>query len=279
MEDVMVDLETLGTRPGSVILSIGAVFFDPKAEGEGLGHEFHIIIDVASSCVAGLNGSASTIKWWRDQSPEARATYDKAFSGYGIDLSAALAQFKAWLSGHADLGKVKIWGNGAAFDNALLLEAYLRAGLPRPWGHRGDRCFRTLKNLARSIPEPRFIGVPHFALDDAKHQARWAVDILRQLTVTSPTPEGDRGPATTVAHVPIRNTAEEAIRDAVLTGTGMHRITEEEARAKEAQHLAAAADAGRIPRPSDRVWPCCTTCGQPMAGNAFGLYCPNGHQA
>jgi DNA polymerase III epsilon subunit-like protein len=45
MSDVMIDLETLGRRPGCAILSIGAVEFGPA----GLGRELYIVLDIFGS--------------------------------------------------------------------------------------------------------------------------------------------------------------------------------------------------------------------------------------
>lgn len=43
MEDMMIDIETLGTRPGSVILSVGAVMFD--RHGVGHGETFYMNVE------------------------------------------------------------------------------------------------------------------------------------------------------------------------------------------------------------------------------------------
>jgi hypothetical protein len=49
VKNVMIDIETLGTRPGSVILSIGACRFG----ADGIGEEFYRAIDVLDSLMAG----------------------------------------------------------------------------------------------------------------------------------------------------------------------------------------------------------------------------------
>ncbi len=69
MQNVMIDLETLGTRPGSVILSIGAVEFDRDL---GLGREFYVELNQASSITAGLTTDDATVDWWLDQEDAAR---------------------------------------------------------------------------------------------------------------------------------------------------------------------------------------------------------------
>jgi hypothetical protein len=211
MEHVMVDLETLGTRPGSVILSIGAAFFDPSAVGPAqLGSCFYQVIDVASSCVAGLRGDQETIAWWDKQDADVRVAYDEAFGGQGEPLVKTLEAFGAWLVSQSELPdgaeRVKLWGNGAAFDNALLASAYHACGLAAPWKFFNDRCFRTLKDLGRTlrgVKEPPFQGVKHHALDDAVHQATWACLVLSALSI-SPVPEGDQGPRTFKAGRPQR---------------------------------------------------------------------------
>lgn len=184
MRDIMVDLETLGTRPGAVILSIGAVTFDPQARVVG-ADRFHKIISVASSLTAGLRVETATVKWWRDQSPEAQTTLWAALA-QGYDLAEVLDAFDAWVR-YATVGEVRLWGNGATFDNTLLDRAYFVLGRDRPWGAYGDRCFRTLKDGCNHL-QPVREGVHHNALDDAVHQARWACaifDARRQINVAA----------------------------------------------------------------------------------------------
>lgn len=176
-QDVMTDLETLGTAPGSAILSIGAVFFDP--ETGALGPQFHEKITLASCEAAGLRVDVSTVLWWMAQSPEARQAV--FFDKEALPLGAVLTNFRGFLYG-AEGGseKVRIWGNGAAFDNVLLRDAYLKVGLITPWNHWNDRCYRTLKSLRPDVKMERS-GTHHDALDDAVSQARHACAIFRAM--------------------------------------------------------------------------------------------------
>lgn len=66
---VMLDLETYGTRPNSVILAIGAVAFNPSSPK--LGPEFYSVINYKSSLTAGLLADLATIEWWSRQGAEA----------------------------------------------------------------------------------------------------------------------------------------------------------------------------------------------------------------
>jgi hypothetical protein len=158
----MLDLETLGTTPGSVIVSIGAVHFHRN----GVCCRFYEQINAKSCTDVGLKIDASTVMWWMEQSDEAR----KALMGRTIHIAAALQLFTNWLDGLESSPDLEIWGNGANFDNVLLAAAYDACGLPRPWKHYQDRCDRTLKCLHPEIKIERS-GTHHNALDDARCQA------------------------------------------------------------------------------------------------------------
>lgn len=157
MNNVMVDLETLGVSNNPVILSIGAVKFD----GAGLGEEFYREIAVQSCEEAGLVKDQSTLDWWATQDPE---LYTKAIGGQQT-LESVLLEFSAWLGEECN-----IWGNGACSDNIWLKSAYDACGLVKPWGHWNDRCYRTVLAL---FPETKKVlpKIPHHALSDAVAQA------------------------------------------------------------------------------------------------------------
>lgn len=149
---VMVDLETLDTRPTAAIISIGAVIFD----GFAAGREFYVAVDMQSSLEAGLTSNPRTLAWWGDQSAEARAVF--------TDPNRMPLAFASFLPPDCC-----VWGNGASFDNAILQNAYAAAGMDLPWKFWNDRCYRT---VAACAPTRRVqSGTHHNALDDAKSQA------------------------------------------------------------------------------------------------------------
>lgn len=186
-EHVMGDLETLGTTPGCTILSIGLCPFDVK----GIAPEsdrLHLIISRADSEVCGLFEDPTTLAWWGEQSWEAQETLRQATEG-GTTLTSSLFRVSEYLEacGGIDVKgypKVCFWGNGSDFDNTILAAAYRSVSLFAPWPFWKNRCFRTLKSLPGVHHlEPRREGTLHNALDDAVHQARWAVAILRDIEV------------------------------------------------------------------------------------------------
>jgi hypothetical protein len=155
---VMLDLETLGNKPGSVIVAIGAVKF-----GAGqIIDTFYERVDAQSCVSVGLTMDVSTILWWMAQDDAAR----KELTQPGKPLSDVLIAFSVWL----DDADAEIWGNGANFDNVLLRDAYDRTHTPCPWKWYNDRCFRTVRKLRPDLGVERS-GTYHNALDDARTQA------------------------------------------------------------------------------------------------------------
>ena len=168
MNNIMLDLETLGNGSNSVIISIGAVKFDPKTKQ--LGSEFYANVDAESCVKAGLKMDVSTVLWWMQQSDQARSV----FKNKGLTLINALVGFSDWIG---DKKNTLVWGNGANFDNVILSNAYKAVGLEQPWPYWGDRCYRTIKALNPNVKADR-IGTHHNALDDAKTQAIHLMDML-----------------------------------------------------------------------------------------------------
>ena len=158
MKNVMLDLETMGTSPGSCIVQIGAVEF---SESE-IGKPFSVNIDLESCVNIGLRIDPKTVMWWMSQSDEAR----KSLTVDCVQLRDALSMFTEWIGTE----RAAIWGDGATFDNVLLSSAFRAAKMPTPWHYANDRCYRTLKNL---FPVERILpDCPHKAASDAIAQAK-----------------------------------------------------------------------------------------------------------
>lgn len=168
--DVMLDLETMGNTPNSAIIAIGAVKFNK----DGVHDHFQRHVSLESSIEAGLEANASTILWWLDQSDDARK---KITTSEAFHLNQALADFAEFVNCGKFSGKV--WGNGAAFDNVILGNAYDKTKKKRPWAFWNDRCYRTMKSLHPNIPLPERVGVFHNAVDDAWTQALHLIEIMK----------------------------------------------------------------------------------------------------
>ncbi|EJH1677729.1 exonuclease [Escherichia coli] len=174
---LMIDLETMGKNPDAPIISIGAIFFDPQT-GD-MGPEFIKTVDLET---AGGIIDRGAIKWWLKQSREAQS----AILVDEIPLDDALLQLREFIDENSGEFFVRAWGNGANFDNVILRRSYERQGIPCPWRYYNDRDVRTIVELGKALEfDARaaipFEGVPHNALDDARHQAKYISAIWQKL--------------------------------------------------------------------------------------------------
>lgn len=165
---IMLDLETLGTRSDAVIISIGAVKFDPCSTAPSAldPKGFYASVSVDSNHDAGARIiDEDTLAWWMAQSDAAR----RVFLEPKTTLGCALEELAEYIDDPA----CQVWSNGASFDIAVLEHAYKSFGLPVPWKHTNTNCYRTFKKL----PSSRGVGAlpqqdKHHALADARYQAR-----------------------------------------------------------------------------------------------------------
>ncbi|MCW5720751.1 MAG: 3'-5' exoribonuclease [Devosia sp.] len=173
--DISIDIETLGTRPGSVILSVGAVAFD-RTEGL-IGQSYYSAINLNDSLGAGMAIDGPTLLWWLDQEDAARR---EAFAGHQAltDVLFALRKFVT------DVDPEFIWAKPPSFDITLLEYAYAAVNIPVPWQHRQPRDCRTLFHLTGAV-QPEF-GTAHHALDDAISQAGGVIDAFRRHSSLQP---------------------------------------------------------------------------------------------
>lgn len=193
-EHVMLDLETLDTCSSAVVLSIGAVAFDPFSRVIGEKFYVELVDDIAAQQRAGRTISGDTVRWWMDQNESAKLLFSKdpiqtdpkAKVANRTSTELALKAFSAFIQ-RANGKECKVWGNGADFDNVVLGTLYEDFGLPKPWSYSKNRCYRTVMDLTRmsafkNAPVlPKRQGVYHNALDDALTQAARLQEIMKWL--------------------------------------------------------------------------------------------------
>lgn len=172
-DQVMVDLETLGTTSDAVIMSIGAVKFD-LATGKINDDGFYRSISIESNLAHRRRISEDTLIWWLKQATAAQAVFHEGKE----TLETGLLELSDWIGND----KYTIWSNGSDFDIPMLTHAYTQTGIEIPWRFYNSRCYRTYKNLpgAKDIRLPA-IGVKHNALSDAYQQAQTVCAIHAEL--------------------------------------------------------------------------------------------------
>lgn len=183
---VMIDIETLGNKPGAAIVSIGAVMFDPDAGM--LDADYYCRILPASCTAAGLTIDADTVTWWLSQDAAAREVF--APGDDLLPLPHALAKLAEFIETANGIDTM-VWARGSSFDFPLLAAAYRAVGMPVPWRYYNERDSRTVVKLTPDLVIER-AGTYHNALDDARHQALHLMRALDQLKCT-------KGAATCIA--------------------------------------------------------------------------------
>lgn len=173
---MMIDLETLGNRPGSVIFAIGACRII-NGELEPVESNFYCLIDPREAQERGLKLDADTVLWWLRQNEQARAELIRA-GQEGAPLAGVVDSFISWHDAGPEPQEVLC--KGASFDFPMLDAAFERVGKRVPWHFGRQGCYRTIARLAGNVP-PVAPEVPHHALHDARAQAQQLIAILRHL--------------------------------------------------------------------------------------------------
>lgn len=176
---IMIDLETLHVRTDAVILTIGAVAFDPR--GEGIQDSFYIKPDVDEQMTMGRAFDEKTIEWWGQQNQQAR---DEAFS---LDDRVSFKESLQALHAYC-WNAVSVWSNGAGFDIPVVELAMYQTGLVCPWRHWEVRDTRTLWDITGVKLRDGGNVTSHRADDDAAKQALAVQRSYRRLIETGLVP-------------------------------------------------------------------------------------------
>ena len=176
--DLMIDNETLGMRPHSVVLSIGAVKFN--RHDTGMGEKFYAVLDIEEQIARGRTVSQDALEWWKKQSKEARVVLDTTDRRPVKEVLDELYDFIFDMDYAA--GGMRVWGKGSDFDNPQIVSLFDMYGFELPWDFRKNRCFRTIADeFGHLCDKPKRTGTYHNALDDAITQADHCQKIYAQL--------------------------------------------------------------------------------------------------
>lgn len=172
----MIDIETLGLKPYSVITSIGAVAFNIET-GE-IVDEFLENICVKSSTSKGLSVDADTILWWMKMP-------NKDWMENPSSIEDVFLRFKEFMEKNCDKDS-RVWANSPAFDLNRLEEALELTfqEIPTLWDFRNEMCVRTLNNMFPEVRKALTQTTTHNALEDCKEQIKWIVEIWRKINPT-----------------------------------------------------------------------------------------------
>jgi len=170
----MLDLETLGTRPGCVILTLGAVRFDPYSLREP-GPGLYLRIDADEQIAQGREVQEDTLQWWMNQAEDVRE--EALGEGNRVSVTEMYQQLNRFL-----VGANCIWAQGPLFDFAILENIYRQYEWPTPWQYWQIRDSRTLFGVHGDPRVKGKVGL-HNALEDCVSQATAVQQIYKRLGI------------------------------------------------------------------------------------------------
>jgi hypothetical protein len=193
MKDIMLDLETMDSVRSASVVSIGAIQCN-LITGE-MGKTYYRVVELKGQMEDGATISTDTLYWWLQQSQGAR---DGIVIEGRILLTDMCTSFSKWLnslSNSTNTGTIspkylRLWGNGASFDNAIIRHVFERCKVPMPIDFWNDRDMRTIVGFYPRQLQDTYrrnnirTGVYHNALDDCKYQIKYCSHILKELGVT-----------------------------------------------------------------------------------------------
>jgi hypothetical protein len=160
----MIDLETLGVEPDCVVMTIGAIKFDPFTDTEphsGL----YLRCDVDEQTNMGRTVDDNTLAWWAQQD---EAIKEEAF---GEHERSSMDQVTRAINKFC-VGLDVLWCQGPLFDYAILQNLYKQVGKPAPWHYWQIRDSRTLFSMMPQDPRKAIQESLHNALADCYYQAK-----------------------------------------------------------------------------------------------------------
>lgn len=174
--DFMVDLETMGSGPTSVVVQIGCVAFEIDT-GEIL-HELLVNVNPQEEIENGFTIEGSTLTWWAEEAKKGHCTWT---SGQ-MDCKTAWLRYANFIRGYGTRNS-RVWSH-STFDAPIVTYHLNVLKLRQPVHFNRYLDLRTISVLARgrfSIPESQRPDDAHDALADCKYQVEWLCACWKEL--------------------------------------------------------------------------------------------------
>lgn len=174
--DIILDIETLGTKNGATIFQIAASSFDINTGA--IYESINLTGDIEKYDELSVDGS--TLKWWLNTDKE---LLHSLLTEGALSEEELVRQLVDWIYAQSDDDKsIYLWGNGILFDNVKVSNLCAKFGIKYPIFFRNDRDVRTIlelstiksgmtaKEIQTSVNEES--ERKHDAHDDVKFQIR-----------------------------------------------------------------------------------------------------------
>lgn len=166
--DIMIDIETLGKSPTSVIATIGAIKFNRKDRLKPMEEmkSFYRRIDLDSCSSKGMTVEDDTVEWWQNQDEKSR---EEIYSSSNrIPIEQALQELTDFIGPNSS--NTCIWAQGPQFDCTILENAYNLCNLNVPWKFWNIRDCRTVLDISNVRLKDVQGEYPHHSLYDCYKQ-------------------------------------------------------------------------------------------------------------
>lgn len=176
--DIMVDIETLGNKHDTVILSIGACSFNDK----DILSKFSVNISIPSQ-LPPRSIDPKTLEWWLTNNHKAIPALK---APWPVPIKKAMIEFCTWVT---KTEHSYMWANGASFDFPILRHAIEESHIPIPWKYWEELCMRPVRRIGQnlSIDWKEFQTnessdlAPHVGINDAIMQAEYIMAVMRKI--------------------------------------------------------------------------------------------------
>jgi hypothetical protein len=174
--EVMIDIETLDTRPSAVVLSVGLLAFDGFGARSGLT----LYPSYSEQVEAGRTASLDTLQFWvgvggaAAESTFVSESKRSSLQRTGLDLQCWFGDAGLMDPDGRGLSHAAVWANGDKFDLGILEDL-----LPCvPWAYNSPRDLRTVISEAKLLGWTRSPSRPDAVAHDALSDCRTQVDAL-----------------------------------------------------------------------------------------------------
>lgn len=176
----MIDIETLGTRPGDIVFEISCVRFDPIT---GRDHEsWNQCLSIEFQQSHGMTVDLETLGWWIRENGRNPMEENEAHETY---TPAQLKDFNKWLKKiEPKKNDRRFWCRGANFDPVLLEPLFEKMSVPVPWKYWQWRDVRTLQGIleAHGVTVEKPVNTAHSAYMDCIAQIAQVRDLLKLIS-------------------------------------------------------------------------------------------------
>ena len=192
---LIIDIETLGTKPNAVVVQVAAVLWNDDTEDNVVLKQTWNL-DVPSQQRVGRSIDYDTVLWWRNQSADA---FNNVFADSAPRLPITafrfqLADFMQVVNKYYGSSDIEVWANSPSFD-LVILESLFGNDMYKYRNWRDQRTLEALyKLVTRKNPKTQLAqpcddyavkrsngGLPHTAEYDALWQGKFISLMVKEL--------------------------------------------------------------------------------------------------